>query len=330
LKFPPVRGCLAGIVVVCTIACSGTPQAPTSPSVRPPGPQSGNPPGSPPDNPPPTNQPPPTNPPGPPFVPTGQTARVVVVGDIGMCSEQAAVERVAALVDRLPGEVLLAGDLAYMQGSMQNFRDCFHPAWGKFQNRWRPVPGNHEYETPGASGYRQYFGDAGGSGGRTFYAFRAGDWLVLMLDSNESSRLGSAQYEFVRTTLAVTRSPCALAVWHHPLYSSGPNGPQTFMRDLWRLLYDNDADVVVAAHDHLYERFGRQDADARSDVRGLRQFVVGTGGARLYDFQRQEVNSQARHGVHGVLQLTLAPSGYQWAFVDTAGTTRDSGTDGCH
>jgi hypothetical protein len=330
LKFPPVRGYLAGIVVVCTLGCSGSPQAPTSPSVTP-GSTSGGPPGNPPDTPPPPNQPPTTPPPGgPPFVLTGQTARVLVVGDIGMCTEAVEVERVAALVDRLPGEVLLAGDLAYMTGSFQNFRDCFDPSWGKFRSRWRPVPGNHEYETAAASGYRQYFGDVAGSGGRTFYSFRAGDWLVLMLDSNESARTGSAQYEFARTALATTRAPCAMAVWHHPLFTSGPNGPQTFMRDMWRLLYDNDADLVVAGHDHLYERFGKQDADARSDVRGLRQFIVGTGGARLYDFQRQEVNSQARHRVHGVLQLTLASSGYQWAFVDTSGTTLDSGTDGCH
>ena len=99
-----------------------------------------------------------------------------------------------------------------------------------------------------------------------------------------------------------------MAVWHHPLFSSGPNGPNTFMRDMWRLLYDHDADVVVAAHDHLYERFGKQDVDGRSDARGLRQFIVGTGGARLYDFQRQEPNSQARIKSHGVLRLTVAPA----------------------
>jgi 3',5'-cyclic AMP phosphodiesterase CpdA len=254
-----------------------------------------------------------------------------VVGDIGMCSEKAAVERTAALVEKSPGDLLLlAGDLAYMQGSLQNFRDCFDPAWGKFRPRWRPVPGNHEYETAAASGYRQYFGDAAGAVGRTYYSFRTGDWLVIMIDSNESVRTGSAQYEFVRGALTAMRPPCTLAVWHHPLFSSGPNGPQTYMRDIWRLLYDHDADVVVAGHDHLYERFDRQDVDGRSDGRGIRQFIAGTGGAHLYDFQRQEPNSQTRVKSHGVLQLTLAPNGYQWAFVDTAGATLDSGADGCH
>jgi hypothetical protein len=255
--------------------------------------------------------------------------QVIAVGDIGMCSERTAVGRTAALVDQFPGQLLLAGDLAYMHGSMQNFEDCFEPLWGRFRSRWHPVPGNHEYETPGASGFRQYFGETGGVG-RTFYSVRAGDWLVLMLDSSLPIRVGSEQYVFVQSTMQAYRPHCTMAVWHHPLFTSGPNGPNAFMRDMWRLLYDADADVVIAAHDHLYERFGKQDVDGRSDPRGLRQFIVGTGGARLYDFQRQEVNSQARHRAHGVLRLTLMPSSYQWSFVDVSGITLDSGADGCH
>jgi hypothetical protein len=253
-----------------------------------------------------------------------------VVGDIGMCTERSVVERTAQIVEKMPGLLLLAGDLAYMQGTLQNFRECFDPAWGKFRDRWHPVPGNHEYETVSAAGYRQYFGDAAGTSGRTYYAFRAGDWLVLMIDSTETARAGTPQYEFVRTALTAARAPCTLAVWHHPLFTSGPNGPQTFMRDMYRLLYDHNADVVVAGHDHLYERFGKQDVDGRSDIRGLRQFIAGTGGARLYDFHRQEANSQARIKANGVLHMVLLPNGYQWTFVDTAGTVLDSGADGCH
>jgi 3',5'-cyclic AMP phosphodiesterase CpdA len=256
--------------------------------------------------------------------------QVVAVGDIGMCSERTAVARTAALVDRFPGPLLLAGDLAYMHGSLQNFQDCFEPSWGRFRGRWHPVPGNHEYETAFAAGYRQYFGEVAGAVGRTFYALRTGDWLIVMIDSSISTRVGSEQYDFVRDTLQMTRPHCTLAVWHHPLFSSGPNGPNTFMRDMWRLLDDADADVVVAAHDHMYERFGKQDVDGRSDARGLRQFIAGTGGAGLYEFQRQEPNSQARHRAHGVLRLTLSPTSYQWEFVDVSGVTLDSGADGCH
>lgn len=305
-------------------ACSGSSGSPTSPSPAP------NTPG-----PPPTSGQPPSPPPAPPPGPapdnrgTGLTATIVAVGDIGMCGS-AGVEQAARLVDRIDGQIVLAGDLAYMSGSMQDYLKCFDPFWGQFRRRWRPVPGNHEYETAGAAGYFQYFGEAAGAQGRSYYTFRAGDWLVLMLDSNVPVRQGSPQYEFVRAELEASSAPCAMAVWHHPLFSSGPNGPNVFMRDIWGLLYRLNADVVVAGHDHLYERFGKQDVDGRSDIRGLRQFIAGTGGARLYDFHRVEANSQSRVKAHGVLRLTLQPTGYQWAFIDATGAIADTGSDGCH
>lgn len=255
---------------------------------------------------------------------------VVAVGDIGMCGS-VGVQQAARIAEGIDGQLLLAGDLAYMQGSMTDFIRCFDPYWGQFRRRWRPAPGNHEYETAGAAGYFQYFGEStGGGGGRSYYSFRTGDWLVFMLDSNIATRIGSPQYEFVRSELLSNRSQCTLAVWHHPLFSSGPNGPNVFMRDIWGLLYDNSADVIVAGHDHFYERFGKQDVDGRSDVRGIRQFIAGTGGATLYDFQRMTANSQARIKSHGVLKLTLSPVGYQWAFIEATGAIGDSGSDGCH
>jgi hypothetical protein len=251
------------------------------------------------------------------------------VGDIGLCGSTA-VEQTARLADRIEGQILLAGDLAYSQGSMSDYLRCFDPFWGDFRRRWRPAPGNHEYDTPGAAGYFQYFGAVAGTGGRSYYAFRAGDWVVLMLDSNVPAGLGSPQYEFVRSELAGGATPCAMAVWHHPLFTSGPNGPNDYMRDLWRLLYDRGADVIVNGHDHLYERFGKQDPDGRSDARGMREFIAGTGGALLYDFMRITPNSQVRIKSHGILRLTLSPTAYEWAFVDVTGGVADSGSDNCH
>ena len=319
MRTTTAAGVLTSLAVVIAVACGDSSRSPIAPSRTSDDPISG-------------NVPPlaPLPPQTPPFAPSGVTAQVVAVGDIGMCSERVTVSRTAAVVDQFAGPLLLVGDLAYMHGTFQNFQDCFDPSWGRFRNRWYPVPGNHEYETPFAAGYRQYFGDSATPHGATFYSLRIGDWLVLMLDSSLSARVGSEQYEFVRATLRTTRPPCTMAVWHHPLFSSGPNGPNAFMRDMWTLLYDADADVVVSGHDHLYERFGKQDVDGRSDIRGLRQLIAGTGGAQLYEFQRQEPNSQARHRSHGVLRLTLLPTSYQWTFVDGSGLTLDSGADGCH
>jgi hypothetical protein len=255
-----------------------------------------------------------------------QTATMIAVGDVGECGSPA-VAQTARLADGIEGEVLLAGDLAYPNGSMRNFIECFDPEWGANRRRWRPVPGNHEYETPGAAGYFQYFGGGAGIG---YYSFRAADWLVLMLNSNIAASPGSAQFEFVRSELAAHSVTCAMAVWHHPLYSSGPNGANPFMRDLWSLLQRSGVDLLVTGHDHMYERFGKQDADGRSDVLGIRQFIVGTGGARLYNFHRISANSQARIAAHGVLRLTLNRSNYDWAFIDVSGTVADAGADGCH
>jgi hypothetical protein len=313
--------CLIGPLA---IACNDTPQTPTAPTVAI-NPLATAPPETPPPGQPPTT--PPVNPPAPP--PSGRTAVLVAVGDIGECGS-AGVAQTARVADGIDGQIILPGDLAYMQGSMQDYLRCFDPAWGHLRRRIKPVPGNHEYMTPGAAGYFQYFGEAAGPAGRSYYSFRAGDWLVLMLDSNVPTSSGSPQFEFVRSELLTQRSQCAVAVWHHPLFTSGPNGPNVSMRDMWRLLYDNDADVVVTGHDHLYERFGKQDVDGRSDARGLRQFIVGTGGARLYDFMRSTPNSQARISAHGVLRLTLQSASYDWAFIDATGAVADSGADGCH
>ncbi|MGQ0733617.1 MAG: metallophosphoesterase family protein [Acidobacteriota bacterium] len=317
----PSGACLVVVGLTLMVACSEPTRTPTTPTA--PSPPTGTtPPGG-------TDPPPGPPPTPPPSTLTGRTVTMVAVADIGECGS-AGVPLAARIAERIDGEMVLAGDLAYMQGSMQDYLRCFDPFWGQFRRRWRPTPGNHEYETPGAAGYFQYFGDVAAPAGRSYYAFRTGDWLVLMLDSNISTQMASAQYEFVRSQMAATPLPCTMAVFHHPLFSSGPNGPNIFMRDMWGLLYAQNADVVVAGHDHFYERFGKQDVDGRSDPRGLRQFIAGTGGAGLYNFLRMTPNSQARVKAHGVLRLTLHSNGYEWAFLETGGAIGDSGSDGCH
>jgi hypothetical protein len=262
--------------------------------------------------------------------PAGVTVKVIGAGDIGMCDSPGKAET-AKLVAGLEGLVILAGDLAYMHGSATDFRNCFDPEWGRFRSRWRPVPGNHEYETPNASGYFGYFGEAADldrSGG--YYSFMTGDWLVLMLNSNIPAGRGSAQWEFARRQLDLQRTPCTLAVWHHPLFSSGPNGPNGQMQDMWSLFEAAPVEVVLNAHDHVYERFARQMADGRADAaRGIRQFTVGTGGGTLYGFARTATNSEVRLATFGVIQLTLEPALFHWEFHTTDGTIADSGLDTC-
>jgi hypothetical protein len=261
--------------------------------------------------------------------PTGQTVSMIAAGDIGMCGRPS-VAQVANLVATLEGELLLAGDIAYFQGTAEQFRDCFDPSWGQFRSRWHAVPGNHEYESPGAAPYFAYFGAAAGSPAVGYYSFTAGDWLILMLNSNIPVAAGSPQYEFVRGQLQGQATPCTMAVWHHPLFSSGPNGPNQRMRDLWTLLESSRAEVVVSGHDHLYERFARQRGDGTADpANGVRQFVVGTGGADLNNFVRSSANSEERIMRYGVARFTLRPAQVDWEFVGLDGSVADRGLDTC-
>lgn len=258
-----------------------------------------------------------------------RTAEVIVVGDIGWCGTTA-TGATAQLVDRLSGLLLLVGDIAYPNGSPADFQNCFHPTWGHFRDRWYATPGNHDYLTPNAAGYFNYFGDAAGSDRTGYYAMLVGDWQVLMLNSNIPAQRNTEQYEFVRREIDLQRRPCTLAVWHHPLFTSAQNGSNPSMRDLYNLLDAGGADVVVNGHDHVYERFARQSADGRPADRGIREFVAGTGGAELYRFTTVAPNSEVRIAQFGVLRLVLQPTSYRWEFVGVQGGLADSGNEPCH
>ena len=260
---------------------------------------------------------------------TAQTVTVIGVGDIGMCG-RAEVGQVARLVSTLEGDLLLAGDIAYFQGTAAQFRDCFNPSWGQFRPRWHAVPGNHEYESPGATGYFDYFGEAAGPARRGYYSITLGEWLILMLNSNIPATAGSPQWEFARAELAAQSSPCTMAVWHHPRFTSGPGGANFFMHDMWALLASARAEVILNGHDHLYERFERQMPDGSADpVNGIRQFTAGTGGADLYNFVRAAGNSEERIMRNGVMRFTLRPAQVEWEFITVDGSVADRGLDTC-
>jgi hypothetical protein len=261
--------------------------------------------------------------------PGSRTAILVGAGDIGLCGSPGTIAT-GLLVEATLGEVFLAGDIAYPNGSAQAFRDCFLRHWGQVSDRWHPVPGNHEYESASASPYFDFFGEAAGPPGLGYYSFVAGEWLVLMLNSNIDTGPSSPQYQFVRNSVQGRPFRCQMAMWHHPLFSSGPNGPHPHMRPIFDLLVQNRFDVVVNAHDHIYERFSRQDAGGRQDENGVRQFVVGTGGAELTRAVRATPNSGIVVARFGVMRFTLRPDSYDWEFLETTGSLGDNGSTPCH
>ena len=270
--------------------------------------------------------------PSPSPSPPDTTATLVGAGDIGWCGADGGPALTAALLDTISGTVFTVGDNAYFNGSILDYSQCYDPTWGRHKTRTRPIPGNHEYIAPGAAGYFGYFGDAAGTQGEGWYAYRLGAWHVFALNSETSAFPGSAQYVWLRNELAANPTRCALAYFHTPLFGSGANGSNTQMQAVWALLQDSGVEVIVSGHNHSYERFAPQDSNGRPDPRGIREFVVGTGGAPLTGFRSVVANSEVRDSnAWGVLKLTLKPDAYDWQFVPVAGQTfSDGGTNMCH
>jgi hypothetical protein len=241
----------------------------------------------------------------------------------------------ADLLDDLPGTVAALGDLAYERGTEYEFDAYYRPSWGRHKTRTRPTPGNHEYYS-GGQDYFRYFGSRAGPTGKGWYAYDLGAWRVVVLNSNcevVGCGPGSEQEVWLRAELANPRTGCTLAYWHHPLFSSGEHGDNPAVRPLWQALYEVGVDVVLAGHDHHYERFAPQDPSGRADPqRGIRQFVVGTGGRALYQLGEARPNSEVRDAsTHGILKLTLDAGGYAWEFIPVGGQAfRDRGSDRCH
>jgi hypothetical protein len=257
---------------------------------------------------------------------------MVGAGDIGWCGVRGA-ELTAALLDGIAGTVFALGDNAYMTGSAQNYRDCYDPWWGRHKARTRPVPGNHDYETPGAAGYFGYFGASAGPAGLGYYSYRLGSWHIVALNSEISAFPGSPQHEWLRGELAANPARCTMAYFHTPVFGSGSNGGNSHMQSAWSVMYAAGVEVILNGHNHSYERFAPQDPDGRADsARGIRQFTVGTGGAPLTDMPFPAPNSQVRNNsAWGVLKLTLLPNAYEWEFVPVAGQTfTDRGSAPCH
>jgi hypothetical protein len=262
------------------------------------------------------------------------SAVLVGAGDIGECGGGS--ELTARIIDTVPGTVFTLGDNAYSSGTESEFANCYDPTWGRFKNRTRPAPGNHDHVTSGAAAYFAYFGANAGKPGEGWYAYDAGAWRVLVLNSEVDAAKGSAQETWLRAQLASTSTPCVLAYWHRPRFTSGVHGDDAVSAPFWDALYEANADVVLGGHDHDYERFALMNPQRQQDpTRGIRQFVVGTGGAGHYRFENGvTANSEARvEDRYGVLRLVLGPGTYQWQFIAAVGEgtqVMDSGTGVCH
>jgi 3',5'-cyclic AMP phosphodiesterase CpdA len=315
----PFRGGVAGLAAFAgiAVACSGGPAPTPSPSPLPSA--------------------------DPPRLPTVAAAGDIVCAPDSRdpCRHLQTLEVVESLD---PDLVLPLGDNQYESGTTNEYAVMYNLSWGRLRAKSRPVPGNHEYQDEEARGYYNYFNGAGaytgvaGDRDKGYYSFDFGDWHFVALNSNchhirGGCGRGGFQERWLREDLQRNQRPCTLAYAHHPRFSSGINGSSAELAPLWQTLYEFGADVVLAGHDHHYERFAPQRPDGTSDPeRGLRQFVVGTGGRSITPFRTILPNSEAQDTTSfGVLVLRLGPLGYQWRFLATPGMPlADSGTGTCH
>ena len=266
-----------------------------------------------------------------------QTAILVGAGDIADCKDLSGAEATGKLLDQIPGTVMAVGDLAYPDGSKENFA-CYDKAWGRTKSRTRPAPGNHEFHSARATPYFDYFGAAAGDPKTGYYSYELGTWHIIVLNSEcvdiGGCEAGSPEEKWLRTDLAAHPVACTLAYWHKPLFSSGgAHGNDLTVKPLWDALYEANADLVIGGHDHDYERFAPQTPNGAPDPqRGIREFVVGTGGKNHRPFGTAKPNSEVRDATaFGVLKLTLKPNAYEWQFIPEAGKSfTDSGTGACH
>jgi len=268
-----------------------------------------------------------------PASPTVITPSAVLVGagDISQCGLEGST-LTAKLMQQLLAEThgtgFTLGDNSNDSGTRDQY-DCFARTWGPFKGNLMPSPGNHDYETTPPF-YYDYFGAAAGPSGLGYYSYDRGAWHILSLNSELPEAMRQAQLEWMQRDLQQHPTPCSLAYFHRPLFSSGLYAAQR-MKRLWDVLYRNGVDVIVNGHEHFYAAFPVLDPNGAPDTQfGIRQLIAGTGGARLFDRPSPQYGETIVAGTWGALVLRLGSGDYRWRFVAVDGVERDSGSGTCH
>lgn len=276
----------------------------------------------------------PSKTPAPSPTPTPTDVILIGAGDISICGQDGDDQTAALLAQYPQALIFTAGDNSNEDGSLKQYTQCFGPSWGQFLERIRPAAGNHDYTSVDAADYFAYFGTAAGNPDAGYYSYDAGSWHIVVLNSN-CNRINcnpeGPQLTWLKADLESHPNACSLAIFHHPRFTSGlTEGGALY--NFWDILYQYNTEIVINGHDHDYERFAPQNPLGQADPLGIREFVVGTGGASQYGLGTRKANSEVFHsGTFGVLKLTLGEGVYQWEFLPVAGESfTDSGSGICH
>ena len=124
---------------------------------------------------------------------------------------------------------------------------------------------------------------------------------------------------------------CTLLAGHHPAVTDGTYAPDTEEgRQMLDYAYDGRAELYLSGHDHEYQRFPRLDKELRPDPdRGVRTFVVGTGGKNLTEWGSSNRSDYRQNTQFGALRLVLRPGSYTWEFRSITGEVMDQGAGTC-
>jgi hypothetical protein len=264
-----------------------------------------------------------------------QTVTLLAAGDVAGCaSTHTGDTRTGNLIRSLPAwPVIALGDLAYRDGTASEFANCYHPTWGSFRSRTWPVPGNHEYNTSGASGFFNYFSGRTTSSGN--FSVQYGAWRLIFLNSASASDkegLSQGALDFLVNNLQASNGACTLVAMHHPRFSNGAahgNSEDSSVRRAYEIMHGYGADVLLSGHDHAYERFTRLTPAGSTSGGRVMQFVLGTGGVALRGFNVQQSGSLRRFKAHGVTQFNLGSGGFAWWFRGVDGSIKDQGQANC-
>lgn len=264
--------------------------------------------------------------------PGANAVAVYAAGDIAECKKAPVEESGAAATMRLipdDATVFVLGDSTYPFSDPKSIARCYQPTWGRFLAHTYAVPGNHDYIDNSAADFLHYFGSRNAK--HTYFRARVGEWWVFGLDSNINGPALARQARWLKRELAAIEGDgrCIVALWHHALVSTGLHaGDGATMATAWLALDAAGADLVLSGHEHFYESFDPVDVKGTPKPDGIREFVVGTGGAALVDF-----SLSSRHRVyarvHGVLELELESGHYEWRFRTVDGDVRDAGSATC-
>ncbi len=260
---------------------------------------------------------------------------LAAVADVAICGQEGDDQTAALIADWGVSEILIAGDISNEDGTLYQYQNCFDPSWGVYREMIHPVPGNHDYYSNPLENYYLYFDQAAGTPGQGYYSLDRGQWHIIALNSNCGAIAcgpSSDQAAWLQQDLADLQTKCSIAFWHIPRWNSGPARNAHWTGSFWEILYAAGVDIVINGHDHHYERTGKVDPQGLPDDRGgIREFIVGTGGAsHYYEEEPFPFSEKTVYGQFGVLKLILGEDDYRWQFVNVDGQVLDEGFDKCH